>query len=189
MNEIITTILIVAGLGLAGLWLKLTVRPGSSRESSARVIPSPILTNHAKQRMVEREISSLQIDLVIAEPTRERADVKNDSVRLERTITGRTLIVWVAKPWPAAETIVKSTAWADATVEFTIPAGTAGRVIGRGGTTIRRIESDYRVRVSIGDGGSVRVTSGSKDSVDAAQREILTIVNGTASATSPLLAA
>ena len=78
-NEIITTVnndaLFVAGLCLATMWLKLTVRPGTSLVPSARVIPLPILTKNAKQRTVQREITSVQIDLVITEPSRARAGV------------------------------------------------------------------------------------------------------------------
>jgi len=189
MNALLPTLLIIAALSLAGIWLTLTRRGESSNAPAGQEFTAPVLTHHAKQRMVEREVSSAQIDHVVANPSRLFRDGKNNSVRLEREVDGRTLRVWVAEPWPAAKTVVKTTAWADFPLVFEIPAATAGRVIGRGGATVSRIQSDHHVRISIDHAGSVRVTAGDKASADAAKREILDLVSRATPRTLPLLAA
>ena len=178
MNTSMATLLTIAAFSFIAILLAITLRRKSSRTFSGREVASTVLTSHAKQRMLERKVSSLQIDQLITNPTLVRRDATNNSVRLEGQISGRTLIVWVAEPWPVAATIVKSTAWADVPLTFKIPAEAAGRIIGRGGATVRRIEAAHQVRISIENGGSICRVRGNRSSTEAASHEIMALVTG-----------
>lgn len=165
--------LIVIALISASLWLAFHLR-------SRRPTPSPaplVFTNHAVQRMAERKVDRRQIELTIGAPSRHARDAKNNSVRLEREVNGKTLIVWVAEPWPATDAvIVKTTAWADPTISFMIPTAATGLVIGQGGSTIRRIESANDARISVSRSGLVRVSSHLIESAESAKHQILALV-------------
>ena len=56
-----------------------------------------------------------------------------------------------------------------------IPVDKIGALIGPGGKNVRRITETYSVQVDIEDDGSVKVYSVSKDSMDAAVREIMMV--------------
>ena len=178
MSTSMATLLIIAAFSFIAILLAKSLRGKSSGTLSRREFPPTVLTNHAKQRMSERGVSSLQINQVISSPTLAQTDARNNSVRLERQIGIRTLIVWVAQPWPAAATIVKTTAWADVPLAFQIPAGAAGRIIGRGGATVRRLEATHQVRISIENGGSICHVRGNRSSTEAASHEIMALVTG-----------
>lgn len=187
MNEIISWTLLAAGLGGASIWLSSHIRRRPAR-TAARDLARPgrasrssvpiIYTAHVKQRMAERAVQARQIELVIAEPTREVHDARNSSVRLEREVGGRILIVWVAQPWPTTEAIyIKSTAWTDCVLTFDIPGALAGRVIGRGGRTVRQIEAANDVRISVDGTGSVRVSARHVSSAESARQQVLTLID------------
>lgn len=153
------------------------------RQRTALAKPSvnTVFTKHAKERMLERSVSFEQLEAVIASPEAERACPKEGSIRLERNIDGRRLRVWVASPWPAAQALVITTAWADPVVTFSIPAYRIGRLIGPGGSTVRRLESENRVRIHVDSTGTVRVTAAERADAVAAQQQILCLVESASS--------
>ncbi|MCC3300679.1 KH domain-containing protein [Arthrobacter sp. zg-Y895] len=154
------------------LWLFTYLR--SRRSSQPRLAVPPIYTNHAKERMLERQVRQHQIEQVIAKPSRTVPDRQNGSVRLERELDGRVLKVWVvAEPWETAKAAtVKTTAWADLAQTFEIPPGRAGLIIGPGGSTVRGIEAATDTRISVDRTGSVRVSADSMASLESAKQKI-----------------
>ena len=173
MNAIATLIILPGLIGvIAGLWLWLR------NKRQARLAVPPIYTNHAKDRMLERQVRQHQIEQVIAKPSRSVADRENASVRLEREVDGRTLKVWVvAEPWETANSAtVKTTAWADLVQTFEIPPARAGLVIGPGGSTVRDIDAATDTRVCVGRTGIVRVSAISMASIESAKQRIVQVL-------------
>lgn len=71
-------------------------------------------TRHLEMRMAERGITREQVEQVLEAPDRYVDDPDQRSVRLERTISGQTLKIWVVAPWPDGDNVVvKSAAWKD----------------------------------------------------------------------------
>ena len=145
------------------------------RNPPATVLPTSVevrYTSHARRRMSERGITQAQVAAVLADPARNHRDRAENSVRLERDFTDRTLKVWVAEPWPAAhEVVIKSTAWKYVTT-LTIPTGMVRRVIGTKGATIQAIRERTGAAVSIRSDGTVHISAGDRASADAAQAQI-----------------
>lgn len=134
-------------------------------------------TFHAQQRMKERGVEREQIEITVSEPHFEAPDAKNNSVRLERDFSDRTLIVWVAQPWPTTQQVaIKTTAWTDKTIRFSIPRTTIGYVLGRGGATKRLIEDQHNSRIRINSDGIVAVSSNQVKHAESARRQILEMV-------------
>lgn len=178
MNTTIAGLLIgTAILAVFSLWLFTYLR--SRRSSRPRLAVPPVYTNHAKERMLERQVQKHHIEEVLAKPSRQIPDRDNESVRLERQIDGRILKVWVvAERWKTAnEAIVKTTAWADVVQTFQIPAGQTGIVIGMGGSSIRQIEAATNARISIDSTGTVRVSAGCVASVEKAKQMICRVID------------
>jgi len=178
MNTTIAALLIGAAILAAfSLWIFTYLRV--QRTSRPRFAVPPVYTNHAKERMLERQVQQHHIEEVLAKPTRQIPDRDNESVRLERQIDGRILKVWVvAEPWKTANAAtVKSTAWADLVQTFQIPAGKTGIVIGPGGSSIRQIEAASNSRISIGRTGTVTVSAGCAASVEKAKQMIFRVID------------
>lgn len=166
----------------ATLWLALTIAGAillawaltRTRADQPEGMPV-VYTHHARQRMNERGVSVTQVEAVLADPTRQIYDTQKNSVRLERDFGGRILKVWVVEPWPAtSEIVIKTTAW-KYQVTLSLPPTAVGRVIGRGGANVKGIQDQYGVRIKVNRDGTVRVIAGDQASLDAAQRQILTI--------------
>ena len=175
MNAIDALLILTGSIGaVAGLsfWLR------NKRPLQARPAVPPIYTNHAKERMLERQVRQHQIEQVIAKPSRSVADRENASVLLEGEVDGRILRVWVvAEQWEIAKSaIVKTTAWADLVQTFDIQPARAGLVIGLGGSTVRGIEAATNTRISVGRTGMVRVSATSMASIESAKQRIAQVV-------------
>lgn len=178
-TEVLLIALLIAVLALVAL--RLQRRPTRPTRPTAPTRPSvPRLpagtevrwTTHARERMSQRGVSSDNVRAVVTRPERAVADAAEGSVRLERDLGGRTLKVWVVAPWPPErEAVVKSTAWADYTGEVTVPRASLGRVIGKGGATIRGIRSAHDARI-VQDGTTFRISADDADSVRRAQQSI-----------------
>ncbi|MBP3043002.1 DUF4258 domain-containing protein [Arthrobacter jiangjiafuii] len=177
MHAIISWLLIgTAILAAVTLWLFTKMR--SQRTPQPRLAVPPTYTNHARERMLQRQVRQHQIEQVIAKPSRSVPDRENGSVRLERELDGRVLKVWVvAEPWETAKTAtVKTTAWADRIQTFEIPPGRIGLVIGLGGSTVRRLEVATDCRISIDRTGLVRISACSMATLESAKQRILKII-------------
>jgi hypothetical protein len=177
MNTTIAALLIGAAILAAfSLWIFTYLR--SQRSSPPRFAVPPVYTNHAKERMLERQVQQRHVEEVLAKPSRQIPDRDNESVLLERHIDGRILKVWVvAEAWKTANVaIVKSTAWADLVQTFEIPAGKTGIVIGPGGSRVRQIEAATNARISIDRTGTVRVSAGCAASVEKAKQMICRVI-------------
>lgn len=136
------------------------------------------LSAHAQQRMDERGVELGQIYTVLAAPDHQERDPVESSVRLDGCDDGhRFLKVWVAEPWPAAEIVVKSTAWHYYT-SLTIPLDQIGRLIGRAGSTINNLQAATGTRIKVANDGTVHISGGNSTSVDAARRRIQTFTLG-----------
>lgn len=71
-------------------------------------------TRHIEQRMRQRRIARADVERVVANPARVTRDRRERSVRLDGSVRGRPLKVWVAEPWPPRrEIVLKSAAWGD----------------------------------------------------------------------------
>lgn len=178
MNTTTAALLIGAAI-LAALSLWIFTHLRIQRSSRPRFAVPPVYTNHAKERMEERQVQQHHIEEVLAKPSRQFPDRDNESVLLERQINGRILKVWVvAEPWETAnEAIVKSTAWANVVQTFQIPAGQTGIAIGVGGSSIRQIEAASNSRISIDRTGTVRISAGCAASVEKAKQMIFRAIN------------
>ena len=178
MNATTAALLIGAAI-LAAFSLWIFTHLKIQRSSRPRFAVPPVYTNHARERMLERQVQQRHIEEVLAKPSRQTPDRDNDSVLLERQIDGRILKVWVvAELWKTANAaIVKSTAWADVVQTFQIPAGQTGFVIGVGGTSTRHIEAASNSRISIGRTGTVRISAGCAASVDKAKQMIFRVID------------
>ncbi|QNP55367.1 hypothetical protein H9L22_14295 [Tessaracoccus defluvii] len=55
---------------------------------------------------------------------------------------------------------------------MTIPAQSAGSVIGRHGRTVRKLEEETGARISIDAAGAVKISAGSRDSAIVAQQRV-----------------
>ena len=147
-------------------------------------------TPHASDRMSQRHVSQADVGQAVARPDRvvatrylDRADHGDrvwswehgmrDSVRLEKDFAGRTLKVWVPTDWKTASVIaIKSVAW-QYNARVKVPVSRIGSVIGRGGETIRGIERDYGVRVTVDRRtGSTTIAGDDEKKVAAARRTI-----------------
>ncbi|WP_395639723.1 KH domain-containing protein [Pseudolysinimonas sp.] len=149
--------------------------------------PEPVavrFTPHAVERMAQRRVSEAQVREVLAHPDRAVATTyespdggERDSVRLERGFRRRLLKVWVPADWRANGIVaVKSVAW-QYSETLRIPGARAGRIIGRGGQTIRDLERAYDVRISVDGGmGLARIVGDDAGSVASARREIRRLV-------------
>ncbi len=158
----------------AAILLRKTARPRAGRlPRGARVH----LTRHARDRMAERDITAAEIESVLAKPARHTPDPVERSVRLERDFGDCTLKVWVVAPWPNREKVtVKSTARQYAT-DVTVPPGSLPHVIGKGGSAITRLREETGAHIVIQSNASIRITAGTRNSVEAAEKQILTIAN------------
>ena len=95
-------------------------------------------------------------------------------MRLEGDFADRVLKVWVVAPWPNRhEIVIKSAAWTDFLITFTIPAGTVSQVKGGGGKTIKEIEKTTGARVAVDRHGAVRVSAKSRASIEAAKQKVM----------------
>ncbi|MGP4032188.1 KH domain-containing protein [Pseudarthrobacter sp. 1C304] len=178
MNTTIAALLIGAAvLAAFSLWIFTYLR--SQRSSRPRFAVPPVYTNHARERMLERQVQQHHIEEVLAKPSRQIPGRDNESVRLEAQIDGRILKVWVvAEHWITAnKATVKTTAWADLVQTFQIPAGQTGIVIGPGGSSIRQIEAATNARISIGRTGMVTVSAGCAASVEKAKQMIFRVID------------
>lgn len=157
------------------------VRPGPARPERRSLAFTP----HAQQRMHERHVDAEQIMAVVAHPDRavaaEYLDLGSwggpqpkESVRLERTVDGRVLKVWVPTPWPTrGEVVVKSVAWSDFEQTVKVAENAVGRVIGRGGETIRGIERETGTSITHVAGGAFRISAGDERALSRAHNAIV----------------
>lgn len=149
-------------------------------ESAVPGLPSTsrvVYTDHALQRMRQRDVSKAQITEVLERPERALEDKAQGSIRLERNFDGRTLKVWVNPPWPATpEAVVRTTAW-NASTTFEIPSAAIGRVKGKGGATVRRIELETSTWISVGSDGRVLIKADRLEAIKLAQEKIQSIVS------------
>lgn len=137
-------------------------------------------TRHARERMQQRGISQEQVEQTLTAPDRRSHDPVERSWKFEKDYDSLTLKVWVADdPWPPTrEVVIKSTAAQHCAV-LRIPRGTAGRVIGRGGATIRDIRQRSGARLDIDDAGiRVTITAGERHQVDAARHLVKAALRG-----------
>lgn len=141
-------------------------------------------TPHALERMAERGVSEAQVREVLGQPDREVPTTytspevgERDSLRLEKGFHRRILKVWVPTDWRSIEHVaVKSVAWQYSETLRT-PASRAGRVIGVGGRTIRELEQNYDVRITVDGGlGMARIVGDDAASVTGARRHIRRLV-------------
>jgi hypothetical protein len=147
------------------------------RRRAGRVHRSVTLTAHARERMAQREVTVAQIETVVGRPERVVGIAEESSVRLERSIDGRVLKVWVPEPWPAPEAVIKTVAWADPSVTIAVPPRAVGRIIGQQGRMIRSIEVATGTRIRHERGTATFTISGpDRASIDEARREIRSIV-------------
>lgn len=175
-TEVLLVALLIAVLALVALrLLRRPTRPTAPTRPAVPRLPAGAevrWTTHARERMSQRGVSIDNVRAVVTRPERAVADAAEGSVRLERDLGGRTLKVWVVAPWPPErEAVVKSTAWADYTGEVTVPRASLGRVIGKGGATIRGIRSAHDARI-VQDGTTFRISADDADSVRRAQQSI-----------------
>lgn len=126
-------------------------------------------TNHARERMSQRTVTRRQIEEALAHPHRRYHDKAQASMRFERDHAGRVLRVWVAaSTWPpVGEAVIKTTAW-QYHVAFKIDPSAKGRVIGRGGATIRAVTEATATYIDVADDGTVTVTGSEKQHVTRA---------------------
>jgi hypothetical protein len=179
-------ILLAAALLLVVLGFGLLLR----RPPRPTGVDAPLrFTLHAAERMAERGVRDVDVRATVADPDRIIATTyldrrvsageqgERDSVRLEKDLPGRTLKVWVPPDWRAQQPVaVKSVAW-QYSVEFGIPRSRAGRIIGRGGETIRELEQTYGVKITVeGRLGLARILGDDEDSLTRAQRHIERLV-------------
>ncbi|WP_144717596.1 KH domain-containing protein [Agrococcus jejuensis] len=164
-------LVVVAGLLLRGL----RRRPSRARE---RVVALPSttpvrLTTHARERMAQRGVLERDVALVARAPHRATPDAEEGSVALERDLDGDVLKVWVVAPWPpAAEVVVKSTAWQRVALGR-IPRDAIGAVVGQGGATIQALERSTGARIAIDRAtGEVRATASDRRTAEDALRQV-----------------
>lgn len=164
----------LAALAAASLLAYLLYRARTRKPRQERLPANTAVrfTTHARERMELRRVSSEQVMHVLANPDRFTRDTINNSVRLERDEQGRTLKVWVAEPWPThREIVVKTTAWHHAT-SFAIPSNTVGRVIGRGGATIRQLRAETGAYIGVRSDGTVSVSADDSGTVEHARQRV-----------------
>ncbi len=158
---------------LIGLAVAIQRRDRTARPSAAPVLQKPVVyTNHVVQRMGERGVTKAEIESVLASPSRVKEIPEKESVRLERDFAGKTLRVWVTRPWPARQEIVVKTAAWRYVEEFDIATFAVSAVKGRAGASVQRIEADSQARVTIGPDGRVRVSGGEARDVAAARQMV-----------------
>jgi predicted RNA-binding protein YlqC (UPF0109 family) len=144
-------------------------------------IASIYITDHAGDRMRERGVTMDMIRTVISAPHQVTHDKVEGSYRLDRTDGNRTTKVWTTQ-WPVPvgdKVVVKSTA-VQYRLNMTVPANRIGKLIGKGGENIRRIEgwgyggyNPKNVHVDVDRStGAVVVTADSTARLEAARLEI-----------------
>src|SRR4051794_28805803 len=131
--------------------------------------------------MLQRGISQEQVESVLVSPDRVDHDDSNDSMRFEKDFDSMMLKVWVvADPWPPVDKVVVKTTAARHLGSLKIPAKATGRLIGRGGATIKSIQAATRARVEVKNDGVVHIRADDRASVEMARRMIYEItLNGT----------
>lgn len=163
MTPLLITLLALAAVAAVALTVVVLRRrrpaPPTTRATPIR------LTQHARERMALRGVTLAQIEATVAHPRRVTPCPAQGSVCLESVHGEGVLKVWVVAPQPGVhETVVKSTAWCfERTVA--IPAGAHGRVVGRGGCTVRRLQATSNTRISV-NGASVTVRADSSDALN-----------------------
>ena len=171
-------VVVYFGIGLLalvglGIWLYRISHSRSQRGSEKdRVVH---LTTHARERMNQRGVSEAELNYVLRAPGRVTADAANGSVRLEREVPGGSVKVWVVAPWSANsddEVVVKTTA-RSFTCSVSLPAGAAGRVIGKQGTVVKALQESTGAKIRVDRAaGIVRVCADTGARRDAAERAI-----------------
>ena len=166
----------LAVIGLALLWRR------RRRAATALGIPpdlTRIYTSHAKERMQQRGISREDVEDVLSHPARVTRDEVENSMRFEKDVRNTVLKVWVAAdPWPPTDKVVVKTTAARHFASLTIPRRTVGRVIGRGGSTIRRVQAATKARVTVKENGKVVIQADERAHVDQAHSMISLIAKG-----------
>ena len=160
---------------LGGLVLLVLIQRRAPAPSAQGLAPNVgrIYTTDAKKRMAQRSISKDQIESVLIRPDRVDRDDNEGSMRFERELGTVLLKVWVAAdPWPPVDKVVVKTAAARHFGSLTIPAEAVGRVIGRGGATIKRIQETTSSKVVVKDDGSVQIRADARIHVERAHRMI-----------------
>jgi len=180
---VLEVLVVLAAAAVMGIIVWLVTR---ARRPGRRTTRALAFTPHAQQRMLERHVGAEQILTVVASPDRvvptDYLDFgawggpqPKDSVRLESTVDGRVLKVWVPTPWPArGEVVIKSVAWSDFVQTVKVAEGAVGRVIGRGGATIKGIERETGASISHAGGGVFRIEADDQRALSRAQRAIVT---------------
>lgn len=175
MDQILWWILGILALAALAFFLFRARQP----EPRAPGLPGGVTlryTNHARERMSQRGVTTQQVAAALARPDRQEQDPVENSMRIERDFDGRTLKVWLAEPWPPTrEAVVKSTAWHYHDT-IRIPADQIGKLIGRRGGTIEELRRTTGARVSVEDDGTVQISGDDHAIVQAAKRAVRKIV-------------
>lgn len=133
------------------------------------------ITNHARIRMRERGVLQSDLEATLRMPDRVRVDPNQRSIRFEKDYPCGTLKVWVAQcertTWPTDVAVVKSTAWSFRT-ELTVRAEDVGRIIGKGGQRVKRIQALTGARVHFTEDHVVLVTAGERVQLEQAMAMI-----------------
>lgn len=168
-----------AFMALALLWLWWRRNARRSRRLGVPAGVERRYTRHLRERMAERGVTERAIEQTLRAPHRRTHDSVERSYRFERDFPDETVKVWVAaEPWPPRhEVVVKSTA-ARRQATLTIRKEQVGRLIGRGGATVRAIRSESGASLDIEKSGRVRITADSRAQVDHALRLVRTAVSG-----------
>lgn len=168
----------LAVIGAASLlaYLLYRTRPRKPRQECLPANTALRFTTHARERMELRRVSTDQVMHVLANPDRFTRDTVKNSVRLERDEHGRTLKVWIAEPWPTrGEVLVRTTAWHYWT-HLAIPDHKVGRVIGRGGATIRQLRTETGARIDVSSDGTISISANDGATVEHARQRVCAVL-------------
>lgn len=124
-------------------WAKWLARQGE--KPTPKATPRPVkFTVHSRDRMRERDVRDEWVHAAIEAPERVTYDPQEDSYRLDHTVANRTTKVWVTQwPVPKGEAVVVKSTAVKYRLEMNVPTDRIGRLIGKGGANIKRIEGWY----------------------------------------------
>lgn len=147
------------------LWRLLRGRRALPRPAGLAPDVQRVLTDHARQRMAERDVSEARLMETLLRPDAVHRDDQEQSYRFDREFpvgpVTELVKVWVssAEEWPPrTRAVVKSTA-AQRSVTLKVGRERVGRVIGRRGATISDIRARTGAKVFTDDDGRVTIVA------------------------------
>ena len=171
--------LAIGFVALAGLVLLWTRRRRPRTPPGLPAHLTRIYTTHAKDRMQQRGISREDVEEVLARPERVTHDEVENSMRFEKDVRSMVVRVWVAAdPWPPTDKVVVKTTAARHFASLTVPRRAIGSVIGRGGSTIRQVQSATNAKIRVEENGKIYIHADEQAQVVRALRMVTEIAKG-----------